>query len=511
MLSILSVGWAIVWTRLMPDQGTATPAVVEPSAHEGGSLRLRLVLGAALWVFVALAVAVVVLRGLFVSYVEDQVRERLITDLNQLVAYLEVDGNGKASLTQPLSDPQFHRPLSGLYWQIETLDGRGVLRSRSLWDNVLQVPHQAQKASNADDIQTHIIAGPQSSRLLITERQVVFPDYDQPLRIMVGWDESKLQGLIDAFTRTLSLSFAVLAVGIVAAAWAQVAFGLGPLRRLRGALASVGSGQSSRLQGVYPREVMPLVEDLNAMLGRNERMMTSASDAAGNLAHALKTPLAIIANEAQALAERGDCEGSALLSQQVELMRRQVDHHLARARAQAAGEARGMSTAVSPSLARLARVMRRLNDCQIDVFEASPPAFRGDAQTLEEILGNLMENACKWAETRVNVRAGRGVFATGEPCLELAIEDDGPGIPADRFDEVLRRGRRLDESKPGSGLGLSIVDDLTRATGGSLTLGASPTLGGLQVVVQLPRPKGGAAAQSEPSVSPPTAGSIAQQ
>lgn len=486
----------------MPETAIPPTASAEPTALARGSLRLRLMLGAAIWVFAALAVAVVVLRGLFVAYVEDQIRERLITDLNQLVAYTEVDASGNASLSQPLSEPQFHRPLSGLYWQIETADGRGVLRSRSLWDGVLQVPHLPVPANGDGDIQTHTTTGPTGSRLLIAERMVTFPDYDKPLRLMVGWDESKLQGLIDAFTRTLSWSFVVLAVGIVGAAWAQIAFGLGPLRRLRGALAAVGNGQNRRLLGTYPREVMPLVEDLNAMLDRNARMMTSASETAGNLAHGLKTPLAIIANEAVALAERGDHEGSALLTQQVELMRRQVDHHLARARAQAAGEARGLKTPVSPSLIRLSRVLGRLSDCRIDVLEEAPPTFRGDAQTLEEILGNLMENACKWARGQVQVRARQGRFASGGMCLELVIADDGPGIPEDRFDDVLRRGRRLDESKPGSGLGLSIVDDLTRAANGTLTLGRSPLLGGLQVIVQLPsagRLTTVAAGQSEPS------------
>lgn len=483
----------------MPET-SPTATTTQAVAQAGGSLRLRLVLGAAIWVCVALAIAVVVLRGLFVAHVEEQIRDRLITDLDQLVAYTEVDSSGNAALSQQLSEPQFHRPLSGLYWQIETQDGHGVLRSRSLWDTVLQVPHPSSGVAANGDVQTHAVTGPGGSRLLIVERLVTFPDYEQPLRLMVGWDEGKLQGLVDAFTRTLSISFAVLALGIVAAAWAQVAFGLGPLRRLRGALAAVGQGQAQRLLGTYPQEVMPLVSDLNAMLDRNQRMMTSASETAGNLAHALKTPLAIIANEAQALAERGDHEGSSLLSQQVELMRRQVDHHLARARAQAAGEARGLRTAVSPSLSRLARVLGRLHDCRIEVVEKAPPAFRGDAQTLEEILGNLMENACKWARQQVVVRATAGTLPDGQPSLDLVIEDDGPGIPADRFDEVLRRGRRLDESKPGSGLGLSIVDDLTRAANGALTLSRSPTLQGLQVTVQLPASPASTAAMAAAEV-----------
>jgi signal transduction histidine kinase len=445
-------------------------------------------LGAAIWVFIALACAVVVLRGLFVSHVEGQVRARLISDLTQLAATAEVDAEGTVTISQPLSEPQFRRPLSGLYWQIETLDGKGLLRSRSLWDGMLKVPHPSDEtlAQAEEGIVTSVVVGPGDSPLLVVERQILFPNYDKPLRLMVGWDEGQLKGLIDAFTRTLAVSFAVLAVGIVAAAWAQIAFGLGPLRRLRLALSAVGRGKAKRLQGTYPSEVMPLVKDLNAMLGRNERMMTSARETAGNLAHGLKTPLAIIANEAQTLAGQGHSETATLLAQQVELMRRQIDHHLARARAQAAGETRGLKAPVDPSIQRLVRVMSRLHDGALHYPPpnaiAAAAAFQGDAQTLEEMLGNLLENACKWADSRVRV----SLALSADSRILITVEDDGPGIPEDRLSEVLRRGRRLDESKPGSGLGLAIVDDLTSAVGGTLTLDRSPDFGGLRAVLALP-------------------------
>jgi signal transduction histidine kinase len=464
------------------------PADDSAAARPGGSLRLRLMLGAAMWVFLALACAVVVLRGLFVDHVEGQVRARLISDLTQLTAAAEVDAQGTVTISQPLSEPQFRRPLSGLYWQIETLDGKGLLRSRSLWDGMLQVPLPSENdiAQAENGIISSVVPGPGESPLLVVERQILFPDYDKPLRLMVGWDEGQLKTLIDAFTRTLAVSFAVLAVGIVGAAWAQVVFGLVPLRRLRLALRAVGQGNTNRLHGTYPQEVLPLVKDLNAMLGRNERMMTSARETAGNLAHGLKTPLAIIANEAQAMAQRGQTETATLLTQQVDLMRRQVDHHLARARAQAAGETRGLKTPVEPSVQRLVRVMGRLHNCTLRFVPPTAalplPAFRGDAQTLEEILGNILENACKWAATTVRV----SLSTDDAQSLRLCVEDDGPGIPEDRVADVLRRGKRLDESKPGSGLGLAIVDDLTRAVGGSLTLDRSADLGGLRVLLILP-------------------------
>lgn len=472
--------------------GQAAPAdTAKPAPRRGGSLRLRLTLGAAIWVFVALACAVLLLRALFVDHVEQQVRERLISDLNQLAASVDVNSKGTVTLTKALSEPQFRRPLSGLYWQIQTLDGKGVLRSRSLWDTALSVPAPSQTVladaakGNPPGVVTTVIDGPSGDKLLIVERQVLFPDSETPLRLMVAWDEGKLKDLINAFTHTLIFSFAILAFGIIAAAWAQVAFGLRPLSRLRQALALVSKGDDHRLCGTFPQEVMPLVNDLNSMLDHNERMMTSARETAGNMAHAMKTPLAIIANEAQAMASRGQTESAALLIQQVDLMRRQVDHHLARARAQAAGETRGMKTPPLPSVKRLARVLDRLHDCAIEVKATPCPDFRGDGQTLEEILGNLMDNACKWAVAQVRVSL-HPVEDGGVRLIELCVEDDGPGIPEDRLDDVLRRGRRLDESKPGSGLGLSIVDDLTRTIGGSLTLDRSADLGGLRATLHLP-------------------------
>lgn len=442
------------------------------------SLRLRLVLGAALWVTVALVLSGAVLREVFAEHAAEQLDDRLQAELRALAARLEVAADGTVALPAPLPNPLFSRPLSGHYWQVSRADGTAVLRSRSLWDGAIAVPAEPPPDGAP---RVGLLAGPNGQALRAVERAVTYPDYDQPLRLVVGADASRLATLIDDFTRTLVVSFAVLALGIVAAAWAQVAFGLRPLARLRQALQGIRSGQAERLAGDWPREVAPLVNDLNALLDHNARMVETARDSAGNLAHALKTPLAVLGNEAADLAARGEAEAAALLGQQVEAMRRHVEHHLARARAQAAGEARGLRTPVAPSLERIARTLTRLHDVAVAVVPDGAPDFRGDQQTLEEILGTLTENACQWARGRVRL-AARG---EGDRLL-LLIEDDGPGIPADRLDEVLRRGRRLDESRPGSGLGLSIADDLARAAHGELVLDSSPDLGGLRCRVFLP-------------------------
>lgn len=442
------------------------------------SLRLRLILGAALWVAVALIVSGGALRHVFADHAAEQLDAQLEAELEQLAAALEISADGQVSLAEDLSNPLFRRPLSGHYWQVADADGRPLVRSRSLWDTAIRLPPTAPAEGAA---RVALVPGPDDQPLRLLERVVTYPDYDQPVRLVVAQQAAALRRLVDDFTRTLIVSFAVLALGVVAAAAAQVAFGLRPLARLRVALGAIRTGQADRLHGAWPTEVSPLVEDLNALLAHNARMVETARDSAGNLAHALKTPLAVLGNEAVDLRQRGQEEAAALLSQQVEAMRRHVEHHLARARAQAAGEARGLRTPVVPSLERIARVLSRLHDCPVEVAPGSVPDFRGDQQTLEEILGTLTENACQWAAGQVRLSAsGEGGRVI------IAIEDDGPGIPADRVDEVLRRGRRLDESRPGSGLGLSIAYDLARASHGDLILDSAPVLGGLRCRVVLP-------------------------
>lgn len=449
------------------------------------SLRLRLIVGAALWVTAALAVAGVVLHHLFAAYIEGQLVTRLEADLDRLAAQLTVDGQGRPVLQAPLPDPLFERPLSGLYWQVEAAEeGDVLLRSRSLWDGVVRMPDAAR--DTAAGVEVHTAVGPAGQAVVAVERTVLHPDIERPLRLVVARDAAVMEAPLQGFARILAVSLGVLALGLIGAAWAQVDFGLRPLRRLRRALGDIRAARADRLEGAWPREVQPLVDDLNGLLADNARMVADARTQAGNLAHALKTPLTIIANEADALRHGVTPEAGTLLAQQVEAMRRHVDHHLARARAQVAGEARGQRTPVAPSLERLARALERLHAERglVVVTEAEEvPAFRGERQTLEEILGNLMDNACKWATARVRAR---GAAAEDGATLVLVVEDDGPGIPEERIDEVLRRGRRLDETTPGSGLGLAIVGDLTRAAGGRLALDRSPDLGGLRVTVTLP-------------------------
>ncbi|NUB24831.1 ATP-binding protein [Azospirillum brasilense] len=435
-----------------------------------GSLRFRLLAGAAVWIALALALAGLVLSGLFRDHVARRFEAELTNHLDQLAALTELGADGAPVLRQPLSDPRFRRPLSGLYWQVGPGDAP-ALRSRSLWDEALALPPD----EVADgDIHRHSVVGPAGRQLSVLERAVTLPNGTAPLRMAVAQDEAELRAVVADFNRVLWLSLGALALALIAAAVVQVSVGLRPLVRLRAELAAVRAGRKKRFGGDSPREVQPLLDDLNALLDHSEEVVVRARLQAGNLAHALKTNLAVLANEA---------EGEAA-ARRVAEMRRHIDHHMARARAAAARGLPGVATPVADSAGALARVLEKLQGggrVTVAVRVPREHVFAGERADLDEMLGNLLDNAMKWAGSRVEVasRLEAGGMLAG------VVGDDGPGLPANRRDAVLAPGVRLDESTPGSGLGLAVVRDVARLYGGDLRLGDSP-LGGLRVELVLP-------------------------
>ena len=323
------------------------------------------------------------------------------------------------------------------------------------------------------------VPGPSEQTLRVLVRPILLPGQDAPYWYAVAGDESELRGPKNRFDRLLALTLAMLFAGVLAAILIQVRFGLQPLFRIQRALSAIRSGESRRLEGAYPSEIQPLARELNALIDHSETLIERAQTHVGNLAHGLKTPLSVLANEA-----RDDRSSfGELVDRQTTLMRQQVEHHLARARAAATSNILGARSEIAPVLADLKRTLERIHgerDISIEVDSPSNLIFRGARHDLEEMLGNLMDNACKWARSRVRVRAGRR-----EDTILLTIEDDGDGLPPSKRDEVLKRGRRLDESVPGTGLGLSIVVDLASLYGGGLELGDAD-LGGLSVRLKLP-------------------------
>jgi signal transduction histidine kinase len=454
------------------------------------SLRLRLLLATVLALLLALGLAGVLLSRLFDEQVTRQFAQALTAQLDQLTARLAVDARGRPQVdAATLSDPRWTRPYSGLYWQVDRVDGaaveRGVLRSRSLWDAVLTLPGD----TLADgELHRHVLPGPDGARLLALERTVALAGAapSPPWRLVVAADLAETAAARQRFDGLLALSLGALGLLLALAAWAQVAVGLAPLRALQRTLTALHEGRSARLDGAVPAEVQPLVDGFNRVLDRNDEVVARARTQAGNLAHAIKTPLAALAQAAQA-ARRPGAEAAALAAQvdeQVALAQRQVDWHLRRARAAAAQGRPGLRAPVAEAAEGLLRVMRRVHAGRGLVLHTDGIApglhVAGEAQDLQEMLGNLVDNACQWARHEVRLAAR----AEGNR-LRLEVDDDGPGIAPTQRDAALARGGRLDESVPGSGLGLAIVQELAQLYGGELRLEASP-LGGLRAVLLLP-------------------------
>ncbi|WP_304914693.1 sensor histidine kinase [Hydrogenophaga sp.] len=455
------------------------------------SLRFRLLAATLVALALALLLAGWALAGLFRQHVMRQFETSLTQQLDQLTARLEFDATGQPLIDpQGLSDPRWQKPYSGLYWQIDQISADGqarssVLRSRSLWDTRLEL-HPDDLADGA--LHAHEGTGPQGSAVLMLER-TVRPD-EQPevrWRLVVAANTQDSLLAVARFNGVLAMSLLVLGLLLVLAALAQVAVGLSPLRNLQRALARVREGQAARLQGQFPAEVQPLIDDFNGVLERNAEVVARARTQAGNLAHAIKTPLAVLGQAAtQSLqTSLGDPALARLVQEQVATARRHIDWHLARSRAAAAQNLPGLRTPLAPVAAGLARVMQRVyaaRALQIDVTGVPEAlAFAGEEQDLQEMLGNLLDNACKWARTTVRVSAK---VNEDELCVE--VEDDGPGLDEAARDAVLARGVRMDEAVPGSGLGLAIVNELAQLYGGRLQL-CSSSLDGLRATLTLPK------------------------
>lgn len=440
------------------------------------SVSLRLILLSLIWISGALAVGGWVLSTHFRNHVETSFDFGLERHIEEVLSYAEIV-DGKLMMNHRPTDPTFLRPLSGWYWEI-IMDGVVVERSRSLWDQVLpfkQVPKRG-------EVIGFFIDGPRGKKLRVVGEAFSLPGYDKDVYIYFTGPADVIDTSTEEFTETLVTSLILLGLGLVAAVMVQVLLGLRPLNLVRKQLASIHAGESDRMSGQFPTEVEPLVDDLNKLLEHNAQVIERARTHAGNLAHALKTPLAVLSNEA----DRSQSQAAVILREQVQIMNELVTRHLARARAAGGLGVPGLRADVGDISSGLKRTLQRIyqhkgeHGVSISLVNVRGQDVVGDRQDIEEMLGNLMDNACKWAANRVRVSGER----VG-PDIVLSIDDDGPGIPEDLREDVLQRGKRLDEATPGSGLGLSIVVELAELYHGSLSLGESD-LGGLSVRLQLP-------------------------
>jgi signal transduction histidine kinase len=461
-----------------PAERPAGRPVEHPAERPATSLRRRLLLGAALWIAVALLVSGLLIAWLLTRAVESQVHDRLEAEVDRLVAAVAVSPGGTLSVSPRPAEPAFAQPYSGRYWQVAGPDGTPLARSRSLWDGVLTLPEDVLADGQ---LHRHAGTGPDGAPLVVAERSVVPAGAEMRVRVAVAVNRATVTEVTRPAILTLAASLVLLALGLIVAAWLQVAAGLRPLERLRLAVARITGGQAREVGRNWPAEVAPLARELDEVLASNRRMAEAGRRQAADMAHALKTRLAVAANEAEAL--RGlEPAAAARLSEELAAARRLLDRHLARARA--GGGAPGLRSRVpaAETVGKVTDVVARLSDRALAwTQELDPTAvFLGDRADLEEIAGNLLDNAAKWARTQVRVTLRR---ADAE--LVLRVEDDGPGIPPERRGEALAAGVRLDERAPGSGLGLTIAGELAAAYGGSVTL-ADSGLGGLAAEVRLP-------------------------
>ncbi len=450
-----------------------------PRTH---SIALRLVAAATLWIAAALVVGGLLLSNLFRGPLEQAFEQRLAFLLQSLISVVELGPDGAIAEQRPLGEPRFLRQYSGLYWQIGDVGKRRILaRSRSMWDFEIEFAaagEAVQKRGYSQD-------GPLGQRLRVVEQYVTEEGVAGRFVFVVAADTAELVATIDDFNMTLIWSLGALGIGLLLAVLAQVYYGLRPLNRIRIALADIRGGRSDRLEGAFPSEVVPLAQELNGLLDHTGEVLARARAHVGNLAHALKTPLAVLTNEGAAPTP----EIAATVVQQAALMRRQVDHYLARARAVGQAPLLGSQTAVRPVLEAVARTLEKIHaerGVAVGISGGDGLAFRGEQHDLEEMLGNLVDNGCKWAkgEVRLSAEATAAIGSGGLQVL-ISVDDDGPGVAEESRAELFGRGMRADESTPGSGLGLAIVRDIAVLYGGRVELADSP-LGGLRANLTLP-------------------------
>ena len=466
----------------MNDQSPAASAAaadVQPAAAASrrpriGSLTRRIIGVAALWISLLLLIGGFALDRVLTTSIVRNFDDQLGYVLNAMIAASEIGPDGEVRFNRPPADQRFMEPYSGVYFQVSG-EGADAFPSRSLWDRRLRV------LSRHNDVEVHRYDSFEfaDEPLRIVERDVILPGSDVRWRFQVAQSREMIDSQIRDVRSTLFWSFLALGIGLLVLAALQATYGLWPLRRVRREVSLIRSGAKTRITEDFPTEVRPLTEEINQLLAHSETQAEEARRHAGNLAHALKTPLTVITNAATARSP----DLVDTVCREALVMRRQVDHHLARARAMCRRTSAHARSRVWDSLEAVQRAVDRLyENVTVDIAGSHDAQVRVERQDLDEMLGNLVENAAKYG--------GGRVFVTVEPkgdTVDIVVEDDGGGIPEAERGALFERGARLDTTgKPGTGLGLAIVRDVAEIYGGGITLEESEDLGGLLARLTLP-------------------------
>ena len=443
------------------------------------SLAVRLFFSATVWIMLTLVSAGLLLSDLNQNSNFKAFDDRLNLSLETLIGASRLDSSDGITVVSTIGDPRYFQPYSGWYWQIN--DGAKTLaRSRSMWDQVFTIDKRliggrsqfvSQVQSNDNQLKKI-----EKKKLHIIQREISFPGYENPVTFTVSGDTQEYQDNIKKFDNTLSTILIALGVGLMFAVFLQVNFGLLPLNKIKTALFKIRNGDEKNLQDPYPLEVQPLATEINNLLEHNEKIIERAKTHVGNLAHVLKTPLAVVSNEIDGK--------DKVLSNQIQLMKRQIDRYLKKAHLDSVGKVTKEKINIIELSKKMIGIFLKLypsKDIQMS-SNLEKGYVLSSFEDMEEVIGNIVENSCKWAGKRVLLE----IKESNDNNIHMVFSDDGPGLPQDKMKKVFARGFRLDEQTPGTGLGLNIVKDIVETSKGKVWLTKSSKLGGLEVNIKLP-------------------------
>ena len=450
------------------------------------SLALRLFTSAIVWIFLTLLGTGIVLSDLNKQSNLKAFDDKLNLLLETLIGASKIDSSNSITVISSIGDPRFFQPYSGWYWQINS-GAKTLSRSRSMWDQVFTLDKRLiggraqflnSSLQNIDNQKKDkdIV---EKKELQILQREISFPGFSGPLTFIVSGDTIEFRQNVEEFNRALSISLMILGLGLLFAVYLQVHYGLLPLNKIKNSLFKIRNGDATKLEETYPLEVQPLASEINDLIQHNEKIIDRAKTHVGNLAHVLKTPLAVISNESST--------DNIIMRNQLELMRKHIDRYLKKAHLDASGKVAKEKLNLSSLLKKMIKIFNKLYpNVTIKLTEKSSNLFvYSSLEDMEEVIGNLLENSCKWTSKLIKININK--FSENE--IKFVIEDDGPGLAEAQLTNVFARGFRLDEQKPGTGLGLNIVKDIVETYKGKVWLSRSKNLGGLKVNVLLPMSK----------------------
>ena len=461
------------------------------------SLGLRVNVFLTLWIIAALAFISVVSLVFYRQSNNDYMERILTAHLYSLISAVSVSSEGKLQGNPELGDIRYSDPSSGWYWEVVALSGnlKGRLTSSSLGARKISSPSEKTEPFDPKFFRSYRTNGPDNQHLRVVESDIILDNKNRVARFRVMGNIDETRAGLDKFKTTLLLYLSLFGVASILINLVIIYISLRPLQRIQHSLADIRAGKANHLDTDLPLEVMPLVGEMNALIDNNQRIVERFRVQVGNLAHSLKTPLSVMGNEIDQLNEKNSAlssSGIKLLKEQTGIMRAQIERYLQRARIAAQRDSVIYRTALRPLLERLVRVMGKLYPSKEITFSMNEAdiIFIGEKEDIEEMVGNILENACKWARKHVVLRCETlndkmREAGSVHPTFALSVEDDGLGLPTNRRHEALERGKRLDESKPGTGLGLSIVAELVGEYDGNVELSVSK-LGGLCVTLRLP-------------------------